>query len=91
MIENGSAGSHNNFEKTSNPFKKIVYSMKNFMKKSEEDSKPSSFETSKPEKNPDSNTQRYEAYKKREARRAMRERKATRNEQKLPAKFKKGW
>lgn len=91
MIDNSSTGSHNDFEKKSNPFKKIIDNVKNLMKKDGEDNKRSSFEASKTETSPDSNTQRYEAYKKREAKRTMRERRANSNEQKLPAKFKKGW
>lgn len=91
MIDNSPIDPHNNFEKKSNPFKKIVDNIKIFMKINGEDNKPSSFETSKTEKSPDSNILKYEAYKKREAKRAMRERRANSNEQKLPAKFKKGW
>lgn len=90
MIDNSPVESHNDFEKRSNPFKKLVDNVKNFMKKNAED-KRSSFEVSGTEKNPDSDALKYEAYKKREAKRAMRERRANSNEQKLPAKFKKGW
>ena len=91
MINNSPIGPQGNFEKRSNPFKKIVNNVKNFMKKNGEDEKPPSFDTSKNEKSPDPNALKYEKYKKREAKRAMRERRANSNEQKLPAKFKKGW
>lgn len=91
MIDNSPVESHNDFEKRTNPFKKLVDNVKNFIKKNGEGNKRSSFEVSGTEKGPDSDALKYEAYKKREAKRAMRKRRANSNEQKLPAKFKKGW
>lgn len=50
MVDKSPISSHNNPEKMSNPFKKILNDVKNFMKKNEEDNKPSSFEGSKTKK-----------------------------------------
>ena len=91
MVDNSPISSHNNPEKRSNPFKKIIDDVKNFLKKDEEDNKPSSFEASKTEKNPDLNIPKFETPETKEAKRSMRERKANNKEQKLPTKFKKGW
>lgn len=91
MVDNSPISSHNNPEKRGNPFKKMLNNMKSFLKKGEEVNKPSSFEASNIEKNPDSNIPRSETCKKRKAKRSMRERRANNNEQKLPTKLKKGW
>jgi uncharacterized protein with WD repeat len=91
MVDNRPISSHNNPEKRSNPFKKILNDVKNFMKKDEEDNKLSSFEASKTGKNQDSNLTKFETPETKEAKRSMRERKANNKEQKLPKKFKKGW
>jgi len=91
MLDNSPISSHNNPEKRSSPFKNMLNSVKNFMKKNGEDTKPSSVESSRTEKNQDSNTPKIEAHKKREVKRSKRVMRANKNEQKLPAKFKKGW
>ncbi len=90
MVDNSSISSHNTQEKRSNPFKNMLDNVKNFMRKDTEDNKPSSFEASKTKKNPDSNIHGFEKPEKK-AMRSIRERKANNKEQKLPAKFKKGW
>lgn len=91
MIDNSPIGSHNNFEKKSNPFRKIISNVKSFMKKDGEVNRQSSFEISKTEKNSDSDIPKSETYKKREVKRSKHVMRANKNEQKLPAKFKKGW
>jgi hypothetical protein len=90
MVYDSSTSSHNNSEKRDNSFKKMLDKVKNFMKKEEEDNKPSSFEAAKIKKNPDSNISKSKTSKK-EIKRSMRERKENSKEQKLPTKFKKGW
>ena len=79
------------YQKTKNPFKKILDDVISFVKKDEEDNKPYSFETSKTGKNHDSNIPKPEVSKTRKANRSKHERKANNNEQKLPKKLKKGW
>lgn len=91
MFDNSPTSSHNNPEKRGNPFNKIVNNIKSFIRKDEEANKPSSFEESKTEKNQDSNISKFETYKKKKVKRSVREMRANKNEQKLPAKFKKGW
>lgn len=88
---NNSPISPNNPEKKGNIFKKILNDMKNFMKKDEEDNKPSSFEASKTGKNQDSNIPKRELSESKKAKRSTHERKANNKEKKLPKKFKKGW
>jgi len=91
MVDNSSISSHNNPEKRNSPFKNMLNNVKNFMKKNGEANKPSSVESSRTEKNQDSNTPNIEAYKKREVKSSKRVMRANKNEQKLPEKFKKGW
>lgn len=91
MVDNSPISSRNNPEKRINPFKKMLDGVKNFMKKDEEDNKPSSFEASKIKKNQDSNIPKLETSETKKAKRSTRERKANNKEQKLPKKFKKGW
>lgn len=90
MVDNSPISSHNTQEKKSNSFKNMLDNVKNFMKKDKEDNKPSSFEASNTKKNQDSNIPGFEKTGKK-AMRSMHERKANNKEQKLPAKFKKGW
>jgi len=91
MVDNNSISSHNNPEKRSNPFKKMLNNMMNFMKKDEEDNKSPSFEESKNGKNQDSKIPKFETPETRGAKKSMSERKANKKEQKLPKKLKKGW
>ncbi len=91
MVDNKPINPHNNSEKKSNPFKKILNGVKNFMKKDEEDNKLSSFEASKIKKNQNSNIPKIETPETKKAKRSTRERKANNKEQKLPKKFKRGW
>lgn len=91
MIDNSPIDANNYFEIRSSPFKRIMNNVKSFMKKNVEEINPSSFKTPKTEKSPGSNTQKYETYKKRGSKRVRHERITNSKEQKLPAKFKKGW
>lgn len=91
--------SEHNPKKGRNQLTKIFNNMKKFIKKEpEEKKKPASFETSKTEKNLESNKQlkssntlKFETPETREAKRSMRERKANNKEKKLPKKYRKGW
>lgn len=98
MVDNNPDSAHNNPKKSSNPFKKILDDVKKFMRKEEEEKKPSSFETLKKEKNQASNQElrssnipKLETPETKEAEKSARVRKAKVNEQKLPKKYKKGW
>jgi len=91
MADNNPNSPHNNPEKRKNPFKKMLDSMKNIIKKDEEDNKPSSFEASKTRKNQGSNISKLETSESKKAKRSTHERKANNKEQRLPKKFKKGW
>jgi hypothetical protein len=99
MVNGNPNNTHDNPEKKDNQLKKIFNNVKKFIKKEgEEEKKPVSFETSKKEKNQESNQQldsskalKSNTPKTKEAERSTRERKAKIKEQKLPKKYKKGW
>lgn len=99
MVNKSLDNSHDNPKKRSNHLKNILYYVKKFMKKDgDEDEKPSSFETSKNEKNKESNQQfgssnipKIETPETKEADRSIRAKKAKVKEQKLPKKYRKGW
>ena len=97
MVDDHS-NSVNNPTKWSYPLTKVLGDMKKFMKKEEEEKKPSSFETLKKEKNQASNQElrssnipKLETPETKEAERSARVRKAKVKEQKLPKKYRKGW
>ena len=98
MVDNNPNSAHSNPKKSSNPFKKILDDVKKFMKKEDDEKKPSSFEALKKEKNQGSNQElrssnipKLETPETKEAEKSARVRKAKVNEQKLPKKYKKGW
>ncbi len=99
MVDNNRSNAHNNPEKRENQLKRIFNNVKKFMKKEgEEEKKPASFETSKKDKNQESNEQlgssntlKFETPETKEADRSIRERKAKNKERKLPKKYRKGW
>lgn len=98
-MANGNPNNTYNNPKKDNQLKRIFNDVKKFIKKEgEKEKKPVSFETSKKEKNQESNQQldssktlKFKTPETKEADRSIRERKAKIKEQKLPKKYKKGW